>query len=113
MSLSEALNEIKFNNYYADDIKGYAKVDKVGKYYYIYEKQNNHYNVYRADIQNKKIKTYLFQTTDLDSVIYLDDTIYYINGNTFNYYNNFGNRKVIKNTELEFNPDLSFGVYKR
>ncbi len=113
MSLSEALNEIKFNNYYTDDIKGYAKVDKVGKYYYIYEKQNNHYNVYRADIQNKKIKTYLFQTTDLDSVIYLDDTIYYINGNTFNYYNNFGNRKVIKNTELEFNPDLSFGVYKR
>ena len=113
MSLSDAINGTTFNNYYTDDIKGYAKVDKVGKYYYIYEKQNNHYNVYRADIQNKKIKTYLFQTTDLDSVIYLDDTIYYINGNTFNYYNNFGNRKVIKNTELEFNPDLSFGVYKR
>ena len=102
-----------FNNYYTDDIKGYDKVDKVGNYYYLYQKENNHYKVYRADTQNKKIKTYLFDTTDINSIIYLDDTIYYQNGNTFYYHTNYGERKVITNTELEFNDDLSFGVYKK
>lgn len=113
MSLTEALKGKTFNNYYTDDIKGYAKVDKVGNYYYIYEKENDYYNVYRADIQNKKLKTYLFKTTDPNSIIYLEDAIYYINGNTFYYYNNYGERKVITNTELDFNKDLSFGVYKK
>lgn len=113
MTLSEALNEKTFNNYHTKDIKGYDKVDKVGNYYYIYEKENDHYNVYRSDIQNKTLKTYLFETTNLNSVIYLDDTIYYINGNTFYYHNNYGERKIITNTELQFNSDLSFGVYKK
>ena len=113
MSLSDAINGKLFNNYYTDDIKGYDKVDKVGNYYYLYQKENNHYKVYRADTQNKKIKTYLFDTTDINSIIYLDDTIYYQNGNTFYYHTNYGERKVITNTELEFNDDLSFGVYKK
>ena len=113
MSLSDAINGTTFNNYYTDDIEGYDKVDKVGNYYYIYQQENDHYKVYRSDIQNKKLKTYLFDTTNLNSIIYLDDTIYYQNGNTFYYYNNYGSRKVITNTELEFNNDISFGVYEK
>lgn len=113
MSLTEALNGKTFNNYYTNDIKGYDKVDKVGKYYYMYKKENDYYNVYQADIKNKKQKTYLFKTTDLNSVIYLEDAIYYLNSNTFYYHYNYGERKVITNTELEFNKDLSFGVYKK
>lgn len=112
MTLSEAINGVKFNNYYTEDIKGYDKVDKINNYYYMYQKENNNYKVYRADIQNKKIKTYLFNTTNLDSIIYLEDAIYYQNGNTFYYYTNNGERKVITNTELEFNNDISFGVYQ-
>ena len=112
MTLSEAINGVKFNNYYTNDIKGYDKVDKINNYYYMYQKENNHYKVYRADIQNKKIKTYLFNTTNLDSIIYLEDAIYYQNGNTFYYYTNNGERKIITNTELEFNNDISFGVYQ-
>ena len=113
MSLSDAINGTTFNNYYTDDIEGYDKVDKIGNYYYIYQQENDHYKVYRSDIQNKKLKTYLFDTTNLNSIIYLDDTIYYQNGNTFYYYNNYGSRKVITNTELEFNNDISFGVYEK
>ena len=70
-------------------------------------------NTWNSDIQNKTLKTYLFETTNLNSVIYLDDTIYYLNGNTFYYHNNYGERKIITNTELQFNSDLSFGVYKK
>lgn len=112
MTLSDAINGKTFNNYYTNDIKGYDKVDKVGNYYYMYQKENDHYKVYRADIQNKKIKTYLFNTTNPNNIIYLDDTIYYQNKNTFYYYQN-ASYKVITNTELEFNNDISFGVYKK
>lgn len=113
ISLSEAINGKTFNNYFTNDIKGYDKVDKVGNHYYIYQKEENTYKVYRADKQNKKLKTFLFKTTNPSSVIYLDDTIYYINGNTFYYNNNYGERKLITNTELEFNSDISFGAYKK
>ncbi len=113
MSLMDAINGKMFNNYYTNDVTGYEKVDKVGNYYYLYRLENDHYNVYRADTKNKKLTTYLFATTNLNSIIYLDDTIYYQNGNTFYYYNNYGSRKIITNTELEFNDDISFGVYKK
>ena len=113
MSLMDAINGKMFNNYYTNDVTGYEKVDKVGNYYYLYRLENDHYNVYRADTKNKKLTTYLFATTNLNSIIYLDDTIYYQNGNTFYYYNNCGSRKIITNTELEFNDDISFGVYKK
>ena len=113
ISLTEALDGKIFNPYQTNDVEGYDKVDKVGNYYYIYEKENDYYNVYRADIQNKKQKTYLFKTTDLNSVIYLEDAIYYLNKDTFYYHYNYGERRVITNTELEFNKDLSFGVYKK
>ena len=113
ISLTKALDGKIFNPYQTNDVEGYDKVDKVGNYYYIYEKENDYYNVYRADIQNKKQKTYLFKTTDLNSVIYLEDAIYYLNKDTFYYHYNYGERRVITNTELEFNKDLSFGVYKK
>jgi len=116
MSLSDALNNKKFNNNYSNKIKGYDKVDKIGNktgYYYLYKKQNNKYQVFKANIQNPKIKTYLFETTSLDSIIYLDNIIYYLNGNSFYYYTNDGSRKILTNSELEFNDDISFGVYKK
>lgn len=112
LSLNEALNGTYFNNYHSNDIKGYEKVDKVGNYYYLYQKENDYYNVYRADRQNKKLKTYLFKTTSLNNIIYLDDAIYYLNGDTFYYYNN-ASHKVITNSELQFNDDISFGAYKK
>lgn len=115
MTLNEALSGKKFDNYYTDEIEGYSKVDKIGDktgYYYMYEQIDNGYNVYRADIQNKNLRTYLFTTTNINSVIYLEDAIYYQNNNDFNYYNNKGNRKIITNTELQFNDDINLGVYK-
>lgn len=114
MSLSDALNGKTFSNYKSYNISGYEKVIKIGKdtgYYYYYKKSGNKYKVYRADVQNKKLLTYLFETSDLSSIIYISDYIYFKNGNTFYYYFDKGIRKVVTNTELEFNSDISFGVY--
>ena len=112
MTLSDALNEKKFEKYYTN-IKDYDKVDKVNNNYYLYKKNGNNYSAYRLDKNNKKIRTYLFETTDLNSIIYLKDKIYFRNENNFCYYASSGTRKVITNTELEFNSDISLGVYEK
>ena len=112
MSLKEAMDGKLFNNYVPLKVKGYDMVYKIGNYYYFYQKENSYYKVYRS---NKKdsIKTYLFKTTNANSVIYLKNSIYYQYDDTILYYNNFGSRRVLKNTEFEFNSDLSFGVYEK
>ncbi len=116
MTLSQALDGKTFNPYYTDTINGYDKVDKLGKdtgYYYLYKKQDNDYLVYRTDVQNPEKITYLFTTTALNSVIYLKDYIYFVNGTTLYYYGQQGIRQVVQNSELEFNDDISFGVYQK
>ena len=111
ITLSEALNEKKFTTYH--ETKGYEKTDKIDRYYYFYKKVNNKYLVYRSDKQNKKLKTYLFETSDINSVVYLKDRIYFRNGINFNYYGKNGVRKILSNTELEFNSDISLGAYAK
>lgn len=112
ISLKEALSGKKYENN-KTNIKGYDKTEKKDNYYYLYKKENSNYKVYRADIQNKGLKTYLFETSDLNSIIYIKDKIYYRNGNTFYYYGEKGSKKILKNTELEFNSDISLGVYEK
>lgn len=111
ITLNEALNEKKFSSH--PNVDGYEKVDKINNYYYYYKKEDNKYQVFQADVQNKKLKTYLFETTDLNSIIYLKNAIYFRNGKDFCYYSNNGVRKVLTDTELEFNNDISLGVYEK
>ena len=111
MSLNDALKGKKFDNYYSADITGYDKVNKVGNYYYLYKKEKDVYYVYRADIYNKNLVTYLFETTDIDNISYRGDYVYFKKGTSFNYYYNGVSKKVMDNLEIEFNKDILFGVY--
>jgi len=120
MTLNEAINGKQFNNYYVKAPKGYDGAVCLGKktgYCYYYKKlnldgENNvEYLVYRADVQNSKLKTYIFKTTDLESIVYLNDYIYFKNGNSIYYYHDDMVKRVISNSEFEFNDDIEFGVY--
>ena len=112
ITLMEALDGTYFDNYHTSKIKGYTKAVKPNDYYYyIYNQDGDVYHVYRADVQNPKIKTYLFDTTNLNSIIYQKDVIYYQYQNSYYYYNENGQRKIIDNTELEFNSDITLGAY--
>ena len=111
ISLNEAKSEKKFTTY--KDVKGYEKVDKINNYYYFYKKDNDKYKVYKADINNKKLKTYLFDTTDIANITNIKDNIYYKNGTTLYLYSKNSSRKLISDKEIEFNNDISFGIYEK
>ena len=116
MTLASAIDGKTFDNYKDKDINGYEKVQKIGNkygYYYLYKKIDNGYAVYRTDILNKKLHTYLFTTTDINSVMFRGNDVYFVNGNSLYYYSVTGVRKVVTNTEIEFNDDIDFGVNVR
>lgn len=98
------------------NIKSYAKIDSLGGevtgYYYLYKKEGNKYNVYRANVQNLTQLTYIFSTTDLNRVFYYNEYIYFLDGNTVKYYSDItGVKSAFENSELSFNDSLIFGVY--
>ena len=75
--------------------------------------QDNTYKIYRADKNNKKLKTYLFDTTDITNITYINDNIYYKNQNTLILYSKNTSKKLITEKEIEFNNDISFGIYEK
>jgi len=102
-----------FNSYKIKDKKyeNYERVDKLDNYYYLYKKDGDLYHVYRLLLQNEKILTYLFDTTNIENIEYVDNYIYYLNKNEIKYYDNNYIKTVLLNKELEFNDSLKFGIY--
>ena len=107
------MSDYKIDNTF-NNIK-YEKVDKIGNkfsgYYYLYEKINGEYKVYRVNTRNINIRKYLFTTTNINNVVYKDDVVYYINKDTiYKYSEKSGNKSILKSSELEFNDNIKFKV---
>lgn len=102
-----------FNLYKIVDKKyeEYERVDKLSEYYYLYKKENDLYKVYKKSIQNEEVLTYLFTTTNIENVCYIDNYIYYIDKDKIKFYDGLSSKTVLLNKELEFNNSLKFGVY--
>lgn len=112
MTLKEATEKKVFVPYNTTKFSNYDKSDKLDKYY-VYEKEEKYYNVYSISENNKKQRTFLFKTSDPNSVTYLDGYIYFRKDNSYYYYSTKGIRKLIENTEMQFNDTLKFGVYEK
>lgn len=94
----------------------YDKVYKLGGeksgFYYLFKKDGSKYKVYRTNVQNNNQRTYLFDTTDINRIIYKGDNVYYIYNDTINYFNdNNGKKRLIEYSEIKFNPYLYFNIY--
>lgn len=112
MTLKEATEKKLFAPYNTNKFNTYDKVDKLNNYY-VYEKKGNYYNVYLISKANIKQRTFLFQTSDVNSVTYFDDYIYFRKNNAYYNYSINGVKKIIENTEMKFNDTLNFGVYEK
>jgi hypothetical protein len=111
--------DIIFNPTIDDQIfMGYDRVDKIGNtlsgHYYLYKKNGSVYDVYRVNIQNLELKTYVFSTNKISNINYVDDYVYYSYNNEVKYFHNStGIKTLFKNTEFDFNSSLYFNVYKK
>lgn len=120
ISITEAKNnDVLFESQYESDIEDdrYLRIDKVGGeqtgYYYYFVQNNENYEVYRANRRHSTQLTYLFNTTDINRIIYIDDYIYFLDGDTLKYFNDItGVKSVLIDKELSFNDGLIFGIYK-
>ena len=120
INFNEAIN-IKFDSYSVDNTLNnikYERVDKYGNnvsgYYYMYEKNGDEYKVYRANIQNSIHRKYLFNTTNIDNIIYSGENIYYIYDDAiYKYSDDTLSKIIVKYPEIKFNKNLKFGVYKK
>lgn len=119
ISTTKANKNTKFN-YLIEDIDLY-KFDyiyliggKYSGYYYLIQKANDYYRVYRSPVQNKNAITYLFNVNSIDDIYYVDEYVYYKKGNKLKYYSDYtGNKTLLEYNELEFNESLVFGAYKK
>lgn len=110
-------NKPLFKNSNRNILKDGTVIDTIGDnkygFIYTYVKHNDKYLLYKSNIQNKNIKNYLFEIDNIDSVIYVDDYIYFKDGNSIYYYNEeIGKRKIIESNELLFNDQILYNVTK-
>lgn len=115
--LKEVVNrEILFDNtdeYSFGNYKFLGKSnDKYSGYYYYYEKVNDGYQIYRANVQSKEQVTYLTTITSIDNVKIAYDYIYFIENNEICYYHDLtGVRTLLTYNELQFNKNLTYFPY--
>lgn len=104
-------NKIKFNNFGIVDELFKWGTEKSG-YYYKFEKNGDKYKVYRTSIVDNEEYKFLFELKDIDRIFYVDDYVYFIDGEYLKYYHDeHGLRTLIKNSEFQFNDMLIFGIF--
>ena len=115
-----ATTDIYFETYpeVTEKSSNYDKVIRVGGtvtgYYYYFQNVGDAYKVYRAPVQNSKIKTYVFTTTSLSQIYYVGDDVYFMNHNDVQKFCEIsGVQTVLTNTEFEFNSTILYGIYEQ
>lgn len=103
---------LTFNEYQVKSEKEYEQTHKIGSQYYYYKKIDNNYEVYRSNTDTPEIKTYLFKTTKIDEIKYINDYVYFKEGNNIKYYHDTtGVKTLLSNSEFEFNKTLHYYLY--
>lgn len=92
----------------------YKKGNKLSGFYYYLYKSDDGYDVYRANVQNLDVKKYLFKTKNPDDLIFIDDYVFYRYDDYIKMYSDYtGNKTLIETSELEYNDNIKYIVYKK
>ena len=120
--VTKNINEVissreKFYDGTVDNLDGnpYNGVKLIGNkdgIYYVYIHNGSKYDVYMVYSQDKEHKkNYIFSTTDINSIKYVDEFVYYVDGELLKVYGPaFGNRSIIKYSS-KYYAKLSYFVY--
>ena len=116
ITINQAIENNIYFNYYRKKNKDNETIDqpdgeKIG-YIYLYKKIGSVYYVYRSLIGHKTKKQLIFQTDDINRIVYKNDRVYYVQDNYLKMYSDStGNKSLIKNDEFRFNKNLKFYIY--
>lgn len=105
-------NEILFNDV-PDELNkkySYEYIQSTNNSYYFY----NDNGIYQVPKENLDISILLFKTNNLNNFNVVNNTIYYVVGDTLYYFNeNNGSVPVLKNNELRFNKLNRINIYRK
>lgn len=105
-------SEIKFQNKIDYQNDSYDKIEQSNNFYYLFDYDNNKVKVSKIDINNKDYITELFEVNSIRNIKYVNDYIYFIDGDSIKYYSDrTGVRTLISYSELTFNKNLDYFVY--
>jgi len=112
-SVYTAVNdELLFTIYKTSD--EYDYIYEIQNIYYSYKKVTNGYDVYISYGDNSSLYTHAFFVSSIDRIKYIDDYVYFINNDTLYYFSpKSGINEVLIYSELYYNSDLEFWIYKK
>lgn len=118
-AISASNDNIKFKDEEKPAVKenhGSLKIlgSKQYGYNFYYRKIDEQYLVYRSNIQDNEQLTYLFATSNINNIIFMNDYIYYVDGEFIKQYSDKkGVKNIIQYKELKFNENIYFSVYSK
>lgn len=91
----------------------YKNGNKLSGHKYYFTSKNNTCDVYRTNVQDDTKKLYLFTMSSCNNrVFYLDEYIYFVEGNKLKYYSDMtGIKTILENNELIHNKNILVGGY--
>ena len=92
----------------------YKKGNKLSGFYYYFYESSSGYDVYRANVQNLKVKKYLFSVKNPEEVLFIEDYVFYKYDDKIKMYSDYtGVKTILKTSELEYNDNIKYIVYKK
>ncbi len=117
ISIVKAKNKTYFKTT-SEDLDQYEYLYKIANkksgFYYYFEKDADKYKVYRSNVQNNKLRKYLFSVDDYRDVVFEEDYAFYKDNDTIKLYSDYtGIKTIIMTKELDFNDNIIFNAYKK
>lgn len=112
LSKSKVKKDIYFDYTTLDnDFSDYDYVKYSKDYYYLLNKDNGNYKIYRVNKNNIEIKTYIGVVPTLD-IYFNKDYFYYTYNNVLYFYSDKTSFKtILENTEKKFNDTIKYYIY--
>lgn len=105
-------SEIKFQNIINYQNDSYDKIEMSNNFYYLFDYYDNKVKVSKIDINNTNYITEIFEVNSIRNIKYVNDYIFFIDGDDIKYYSDrTGVRTIINYSELTFNKNLNYFVY--
>jgi len=109
---NKANKELYFDNSTLDnDFTDYDYVIKSDDYYYLFDKNDSEYDLYRVDKNNLEIRKFIVKVPTT-KIHHKNNYIYYEYKNKLYYYSDAtGIKTILENSEFEFNNTIKYYIY--